>query len=355
MYKFSDYVKRGGLFLNNQLFPSKKKLSTIMLYATDRCNSKCKHCFIWEKKPKQHLSLEMVKKIISSKAVKKNTLIGLEGGEFVLHPEAFEILDYLKNNHPCFELLSNCVSPEKTIEVVRKFKPIRLYLSLDGPRETYLNLRGVDAYNSVVDVVKTLKNEIPISIMFTLTPYNNFTDLEYVADFCLEHNVDMRVGIYNNMQYFETQQNMFESSSLNYSIADIPDKLSQFSENYDYVALYTKFREGNLKLPCFSIADSIVIRPNGDIPLCQNKEIILGNINDDPLEVIMNRKSTREIHAKHKFQCNECWVNFHRKYDVVMLRNLEKIMPRALIKLFAKDYYWSENHQSKYIDIIKKN
>lgn len=355
MYTLGDYIKRGGLFLNNQIFPSKKKLSTIMLYATDRCNSKCKHCYIWEKTPKQHLSLETVKKILSDKTVKKNTLIGLEGGEFVLHPEAFEIMGYLQKNHPCFELLSNCVAPEKTIKAVREFHPIRLYLSLDGTRETYHNLRGVDAYNDVLDVVKALKDEIPISIMFTLTPYNNFKDLEHVADYCMANKVDMRIGIYNNMQYFETQQNMFESSSLNYSIAEIPEKVSMFSENYDYVALYTKFREGNLKLPCYSISDSIVIRPNGDVPLCQNKEIILGNVNKEPLHVIMNKKSTLDIHKQHKHNCNGCWVNFHRKYDVVMLRNLEKVLPKGIIKLFTKDYCWSENHKQKYADLIKKN
>ena len=35
---------------------------------------------------------------------------------------------------------------------------------------------------------------------------------------------------------------------------------------------YQYFRNGELKLPCLSIKDSIVIYPNGDVPLCQNKQ-----------------------------------------------------------------------------------
>ncbi|MCG8412310.1 MAG: radical SAM protein [Bacteroidales bacterium] len=354
MYKISDYLTRGIKLLNNQFFPAHKRLSTIMLYSTDRCNSKCKHCYIWEKKPKQHLPFEKIKEIIESPVVDRNTLIGLEGGEFILHPEAEQILEYMVKKHPNFDLLSNAIQLDKLVYFTSKYKPKRLYISLDGDRATYENLRGVDAYNKVIEAIIKLKDIVPVSIMFTLTNHNDFSDLLHVADFCKTHNLDMRIGIYNTMDYFDTNTQEQGSDSLNYDIKDIPNVVKDFKENYDFMALYPEHRSGNLKLSCNSISDSIVIYPNGDVPICQNKQIILGNIFKESLKQVVNKKSTIKLHKEYKHNCNECWVNYHRKYDIVLFRNLEKLLPKRVVELFFGKYYWCENKNKKYKDIVKE-
>ena len=354
MYKIKDYINRGARMVNNNLLPSNKKLSTIMLYATDRCNSKCKHCYIWDKNPKQHLSFEIIKGIVESPAVTQDTVIGLEGGEFLLHPEFDEIMDYMSKNHKKYDLLSNGVLADKLIESVRKYKPLRLFLSLDGTKETYKYMRGVDNYDNVVKVIKELKGELPISAMFTLTQFNTFEDLKHVAHLCKENEIDMRIGIYNTMEYFDTKGGEESTNSLNYSLKDIPDEVSMFAENYDFFALYPEYRNGNLKLSCNSIKDSIVIYPNGDIPICQNKQLILGNLNNEPLHKIINKPETIKLHKEHKHNCNGCWINFHRKYDIVLYRNLERIFPKSLIKSLVGDYNWNEDPKTKYKDIVTK-
>lgn len=87
MYKTSDYLRNGVLYLNNIIRPHHKRLSTLMIYSTTKCQSRCKHCSIWQK-PEEHLSLRMIKMIMASQCVTKHTVVGLEGGEFLLHPEA---------------------------------------------------------------------------------------------------------------------------------------------------------------------------------------------------------------------------------------------------------------------------
>jgi len=146
MYDLSDYLQRGSKFLNNQLMPGHKKLSRLMIYATDLCDSACKHCLIWAKRPVQHLPAATIIGLMKSKCVNAATNIGLEGGEFMLHPEAMEILQWFHENHKNFDLLSNCLKPEKLIEAVKKYPPKRLYISLDGTEETYLYMRGKAGY-----------------------------------------------------------------------------------------------------------------------------------------------------------------------------------------------------------------
>ncbi len=204
MYTITDYLRRGMLFSNNVLRPENKKIATLMIYGTELCDSACKHCLIWKKRPPKHLSFEKIVEIMSSKCVSKNTLVGLEGGEFLLHPEADRILDWFSKNHPNFDMLSNCLKPDRLIKATKKYRPKRLYISLDGKRETYKNMRGKDGYNNVIRVIHELKNTLPVSVMFTLSPFNDFDDLKHVIDLCQTNKIDVRIGIYNDIDLFDT-------------------------------------------------------------------------------------------------------------------------------------------------------
>lgn len=140
MYKLSDYLRNGLLFVNNTTRPRHKRLTQLMIYSTTICQSRCKHCNIWQK-PNESLTLEDIKKVMASRCVTEHTVVGLEGGEFVLHPEADAIMDWFAHNHPHYTLLSNCLAAEKVIRAVKAHHPEHLYLSLDGDRETYKVMR----------------------------------------------------------------------------------------------------------------------------------------------------------------------------------------------------------------------
>ena len=70
MYKTKDYLHNGVLYLNNIIRPHHKQLSTLMIYSTTKCQSRCKHCSIWQK-PEDHLSFESIKDIMASRCITK--------------------------------------------------------------------------------------------------------------------------------------------------------------------------------------------------------------------------------------------------------------------------------------------
>ena len=200
MYTIYDYVYNGLLYLNNMMRPRHKRLSGLMIYSTTLCQSKCKHCNIWQK-PVEHLSLDDIQQIMQSRCVTRRTTVGLEGGEFILHPQADEIMSWFQENHPNYTLLSNCLAPRRVIDAVRRYQPRHLYVSLDGGRETYQRMRGRDGYDRVIEVVEALKDEVPLSLMFCLSPWNTFDDMAYVIDVAKHYGVDIRIGIYGTMAY----------------------------------------------------------------------------------------------------------------------------------------------------------
>jgi MoaA/NifB/PqqE/SkfB family radical SAM enzyme len=404
MYSKLDYIRRGLRFANNVMRPGNKQLSTLMFYGTDLCDSGCKHCLIWAKRPAKHLPKEKIFEVMKSKCISKHTKVGLEGGEFLLHPDAMEILKWFKTNHPSFDLLSNCLKPDSLIEAVKAYPPSRLFISLDGTKDTYLYMRGKDGYDSVIKVIENCKDIVPISLMFTLSPYNSFTDLDHVVEISKKYNIDVRIGVYNDIAFFDTVEKAHEteigeaknenqltyktvkdslkgvieeksstlkeqqSQEINIPKHDaskvsihsqfksaIPANVMKTSENYDFLLLYDEWRKKKVKLKCYSILDSIVIHPDGSVPICQNLDKKLGNVNDSTLDEIFNSVTTQRIQQEYVNNCNQCWINFHRKFDIVMMRSLEKVFPKRMIEWFYGEYYWTDNKKTSYKKFMAKH
>lgn len=351
MYTTTDYLRNGLLFLNNMLRPRHKKLSTLMLYSTTRCQSRCKHCSIWQK-PAEHISLSDIQTLMASRCITRHTTVGLEGGEFLLHPEADAIMEWFMHHHPNYTLLSNCLAPQKVIDAVRRYRPKHLYASLDGDKQTYQNMRGCNGHDRVIEVVEALKNEVPISLMFCLSPWNSFADMAYVIDVAKQHQVDVRIGIYGTMDFFDTTADLLQADLDNY-LQRIPPAIHDTEENYDFVVLYEQWRNGRLKLRCHSIFSELVIHSNGDVPICQNLGVKLGNIHEHSLDEIFNSQESHRIQCRHSKECNACWINFHRKYDIIVLRNLERLLPKRIIEWGYGKYQWTANRRTTYRQCMK--
>ena len=350
MYSIYDYAYNGLLYLNNVMRPRHKRLSQLMIYSTTLCQSKCKHCNIWRKRPVEHLSLDDIRRIMQSRCVTSRTTVGLEGGEFILHPQAEQIMAWFHEHHPNYTLLSNCLAPHRVIDAVRRYQPRHLYVSLDGDRETYLRMRGCDGYDRVIEVVEALKDEVPLSLMFCLSPWNTFDDMAFVIDIAKHYGIDVRIGIYGTMAFFDTTSELLSASDF---VKQIPQSIHDTQENYDFVAFYDEWRNGRLRLRCQSIMSCLVVHSNGDVPLCQNLDVVLGNIHEQSLEEIFNGTSACQTQCHYSHSCNDCWINFHRKYDIILVRNFERLLPKWLIEKFYGQYQWTADPKRTYRKYIK--
>ncbi len=332
MYKLTDYLFNGLLYANNMARPRHKRLSQLMIYATTACQSHCKHCNIWQKK-REHLSLDDIRHIMQSRCITSRTTVGLEGGEFILHPQADEIMAWFHEHHPNYTLLTNGLAPQRVIQSVRRHRPRHLYISLDGDKKTYKRMRGCDGYDKAIEVVETLKDEVPLSLMFCLSPWNSFNDMEHAINVALHNGIDVRIGIYGTMAFFDTTSELIEATDF---VGRIPSNIHKTQENYDFVALYDQWRSGNLRLRCQSIMSS------------QNLDVKLGNIHDQSLDEIFNGHDSALTQCRYSKQCNGCWINFHRKYDIILMRNLERFIPKQIIERFYGPYQWCNNPKFTY-------
>jgi MoaA/NifB/PqqE/SkfB family radical SAM enzyme len=327
---------------------------------------------------------------MNSKAVKKSTTVALAGGEYMLHPDAVEIMGWFSQHHKNFDVLTNALQPELLLDAVKKHPPRRLYISLDGDRESYLHMRGKDGYDGIIRVLEQLHKTLPISLMFTLSPYNDFDDLEHVARVCKKYGADLRVGVYNDISFFDTIEDAhnYEIGSLksqeirSFSEATklikskketvdppapvqsreeflvnirekIPAIIDEFPENKDFLILYDEWRRGGLQLSCNSILDSVVVLPNGDVPVCQNLDVLIGNIHTNTLDEILGKEETIRTQKHYSKNCNSCWINFHRKYDIILYRSFERYFGSSVTSKLLGYYWWEKDKKKSYRNIMR--
>jgi len=317
-----DFLRDNYIFWRSFKEVMNEKPKLITIYATNRCNSACNNCFIWKQQPKIDLDIEVLKKLLTDKLITRDTSFVLQGGEFILHPNYKEILQLFKNKK--VTLLSNGILAEQIIDVCKQYDIKFLALSLDGRPETNLKIRGKDAFSSIEKIIRSLKNtHVGIAVTYTICSLNNnLDDFLFVKNFCNKNNVNFNVVTYGDQFYFECEKKYFKIDSG--IINNVGDKFLK-----KYLELYNREPENRVKR-CFSIKRQTTIWPNGDITLCQQKNIVLGNIYKESLSKIWNKEQAKELRKEFSY-CNECWLGCHRPFDVEMLDN-----PGILSKIFKK-------------------
>jgi len=316
MKKIKQYLKKFDFILDNYiLFKSfqmikNEKPKEITLYVTNRCNSRCKNCNIWQIQPKIDLKLETIERLLTDKIIGKDTFFILQGGELVLHPQYEKILELFKKRK--FGVLSNGILPEKIIEMCKKFKVTNLTLSLDGRPETNKKIRGIDNFEDILKIVKTLRKDTNLGITYTICPENNnIKDFSFVKNFCKHYNLTLNVVIYGTPFYFQVEKRTFLID--NQIIKAVEDKYQK-----KYLMMFNNYFK--YKIPCLSIRKQTTIWADGTVTLCQQKDIILGNLSKNNLSEIWNSPKAEKLRREY-LNCNECWLACHRKFDVYFFEN----------------------------------
>lgn len=292
---------------------ARRKLKNIVIYTTNRCNSRCKTCGIWRANPKDDISLKIIDQI--RKKLDKNVSVKLTGGEFLLHPDYEKILG--KFNGFRRTLFSNGILAGRLIKAVKKFEIEEISISCDGIGGRYEEIRGVDNFGNIEKIVSELENETNIVINYTISHFNTKEDLKQVAKFCNGHRVKLIVGGYNQPEYFSTKHFVAKIYDLNGVKFKYGHLLCPQFFLKKYVELYNEWLKGGRSLPCFSIRSQVAIYPDGNVCLCEAKKTILGDLNKFNLSEIWALKSTVKIQDDNR-KCSDCFMICSKPYDMIL-------------------------------------
>jgi Fe-coproporphyrin III synthase len=164
-------------------------LPLVVLYITDGCNSRCKMCDIW-KNPRRNISMDLVDDFVAQVESLKIQHVLLSGGEAMQHPQWDEIARRFREASVRTMLLTNGLLVKKQID---RFTDCvdELIFSLDGgTAETYVSIRGVDAFDLVLDGIRLAKGAGLKVTTRTTVQRENFRELPLIIQSALSAGAD---------------------------------------------------------------------------------------------------------------------------------------------------------------------
>lgn len=216
---------------------------------TNRCNLKCKMCFLPEmKRPKQDMDFELYKRIIDS--TRNLRYVSLSNwGEPLLYPNLIEAIQYAVDKGIKVNVTTNgTLLGDAFIVNFLRSKLSSLQVSIDGIGEDYERIRGVD-----FDEMKTRINRL--------------------------------FRIVKNKIFLVIRTTVMKDD-------DNIDLIGQIKSNFPFADLYVfqpvvTFRWKPIKSMCKHLSDRhLVVLSNGTVlPCCVDYEgdfLSLGNVNDEP-------------------------------------------------------------------------
>jgi MoaA/NifB/PqqE/SkfB family radical SAM enzyme len=174
-----------------------KRLGTVILFVTSRCNSFCRTCFYHEELNRPgDMTFAQIEKVSST--MPPITDLWLSGGEPTLRHDAPEIIDMFIRNNGVRRLIipTNGLVKSRVCEIVDKalgsHSSLDLYLNiaLDGYGETHDRIRGVPAHwQKTLDCIEALYplkerygDRLRLNVN-TVVCADNYQEVEKLAEF----------------------------------------------------------------------------------------------------------------------------------------------------------------------------
>jgi MoaA/NifB/PqqE/SkfB family radical SAM enzyme len=288
-----------------------KRLGTVILFVTSRCNAFCQTCFYHEELNQPgDLTFAQFEKI--SQTMPAITDLWLSGGEPTLRRDISEIIDLFVSNNGVNRIIipTNGLLKTRTFDVIEKalvkFSDLDLYLNiaLDGYGETHDRIRGVPGnWTKALDCIESL---YPLKQKFadrfrlnvnTVVCAENYNEIEKLAEFMWQkYQLD---GQYFNIIRGETlvgeQIKQVPPAVLPEMYAKVSkltkrygdrmfandDASKRFIKNVAYVgSITTHYRTQHANFqqstpwpfPCTAGETTAVIDYNGDVRACELRE-----------------------------------------------------------------------------------
>ena len=275
-------------------------------HLTERCNLRCTHCYQNEEIIKDELSLEenfmVVDKFVDFiKTLNKDSysrgVLNITGGEPFVYKDLEPLLEYISRfkKYLSFNFLSNgTLINDKTIALIKKYKPIFVQISIDGDKISHDKIRGVGAFDVSMEGIKRLKeNGIKVIISFT-AHRQNYKDFPKVVKIANGAGVDkvwsdrmIPEGVGVGMQdELLSPKETFEYAKL-MKFEQVKNRLNPFTKTVvstDRSLQFVPHIEDAHQ--CVAGKIMFALLPNGGVLPCRRLPIDIGNIKDKTFEEI---------------------------------------------------------------------
>ncbi|MBA3045933.1 MAG: radical SAM protein [Euryarchaeota archaeon] len=278
-----------------------RSLDTLYLHLTRDCTLRCRYCYIEGGEIlKNELTTVEIKDVLDQAMALNKTrlLVAVTGGEPMIHPDFWEIAEYIKSKGCPMTLATNgtLVTAENAPKLKEYFYNIQV--SLDGPRDVHDSKRGKGSYDMAIEAMRRLTSAGAHVMISAVVSKHNLDSIYHVVDVAVELGIEhIKTGIFlpfgkgaeekalalTESEFGEfwhkMQKSMQEklSKGQNVQVANDINKVSFLQPIY-----YSKHS-------CGAAIGALSVDADGSVYPCQSAhlpEFLAGNVREMPLEKI---------------------------------------------------------------------
>jgi len=195
---------KGCVFLEEGYWLQEDYIDSIIFDHFTKCNCACKYCYTEEDKKrynklKTYNIYPIIKDMFDKKIIRLGGAIGFGGGEPTILPEFDKLIKlFLKNGFHNMRVPSSGIKYSRIIAEGISTGQLSVVVSIDSSsRETYKNIKQIDAFNKVCKNLKKYskaqKNSYNVISKYIIIPYVN--DNKEEIDNWLKFNKENNIGI----------------------------------------------------------------------------------------------------------------------------------------------------------------
>lgn len=169
---------------------------TLQWHITDKCDQRCKHCYIFAGKDKEYsleFPYEVLEKIFFNfmdmcKRMDRKPSIVLTGGDPILHKDFWKLLELFHSNGVPFSILGNPFHLDENVAKELKRLGCTAYqLSLDGLEKTHDFIRKPGSFNVTLSKIKVLNDAKIKSAIATTVSKLNINEIPELVEIAVEY------------------------------------------------------------------------------------------------------------------------------------------------------------------------
>lgn len=312
---------------------SYKRPLVLQMPVTSRCNSRCKTCNIWKNTNSVDIDSHDLRLVLQSPIYSNVRTVGLNGGEFTLHPNFIQVIESVLSLHSLSSiyLITNGLFPKKLFELLRKAKKlcdtrkVSLFvgISVDGAKTVHEHIRGIpNCFKKTEEIINELyKNKEPycnnFSVICTLSKYNiafvRETEyfLEQYKDISIEYQLavpNLRIKTYDDFDsYYVLSDERARMLALEFFYEKYKTSSNTMKKQQCFVIYHFLKNKGKGRLcKCNYLDRDLTIDEHLNLSLCATASRTVGNVrNEDSIEII-NSSSFKQERKRIERLCNSC-------------------------------------------------
>lgn len=310
-----------------------KPYFSIQWHITDYCDQRCKHCYIFSEGHSclETMSLDDMLDTVGNivdlcDKLDRTPYVYLTGGDPILHPNFWELLQVFKKRNIRFCLMGNPFHLDADVcKRMHDLGCVKYQMSLDGLENTHDSFRKHGSFKATLEAIPIIKNAGMWCAIMSTVSKTNMDEIPELIDLVDKLGVDVyAVGRYCPTSIEKAHDSTNHISALEYKafLAKCWEKYELHKDSKttfqlkDHLWTLFLYEKGLYKLPenCSQITDGcncgrnhITILPNGDIYACRRMESKVGNIHGDSLYDVFVSEPMDEYRNYDTFsKCSKC-------------------------------------------------